>query len=433
MILPHSLNVATPELAADSQYNILNYLGGAGPYFQYPGFGISPLPPPTCEVTLVYYIGRHGERYPTRSSGTKYNETITELKLQNLNGSLEFINEYEYFVTDPENYGEETTPENSVSIYNGQASAMRNGINFRERYGHLYDNDEIFPVFTSNSKRVHDSSINFMRGFMGSDYSPDKVKINIISEDAEMGANSLTPRNGCDNFVAAKDNAPEYPHTEYFDKMRKRLQKENPNLNITNDQLDTLFDICAYEINVRQSSPFCNIFTNDELVSSEMKQDFTLYNEVGKGNNYSVAAGSPYMKSLVKLLDQDSKQKIWISFTHDHDLVTFYSSIGLFQDKIHGFDRTFKQSVIVPQSTRVIIEKYKCNNQSYIRVNVNDAVIPLNCKYGPGFACTIEEFKHNLQDVLNIDYNEECGSNNPGELNFYWDYKTHNYLAPLEE
>ena len=52
--------------------------------------------------------------------------------------------------------------------------------------------------FSSNSGRCYQTSRYFARGFLGDDFKEGKtVKFNIISEDADVGANSLTPRSAC--------------------------------------------------------------------------------------------------------------------------------------------------------------------------------------------------------------------------------------------
>ncbi|WEJ93686.1 acid phosphatase pho5 [Yamadazyma tenuis] len=437
LILPHHPNVATPELAASEQYNLLNFLGGSGPYFQYSGYGISPLAPPQCQVDQAYLIGRHGERFPTGNSGIEYNSTIHHLKGQSLNGTLEFLTQYEFFVTDSNNFDQEVTLNNSDSIYSGSLSAHRDGESFRRIYGHLYDPSTIFPVFSTNSRRCYDTSVNFIKGFMGDEYNTRKVKFNIMGEDSSTGANSLTPRQGCLGFQQAKI-AKYKQYTRHFAQIRTRLQVENPTLNISDTQIGNLFDACAYEINVKGHSQLCGIFTNNELVSNEYNKDVSLYHEVGAGNRFSQAAGSPLVRSLLQLLhDKSNPQKLWISFTHDYDLVTLYTALSLFTDHLDAkeiqFDRQFTKSHIIPQSTRLIVERLACGGNTYVRIILNDSVLPMRCKYGPGFSCSLQEVSAMLEPVVSMEYNDQCDNRDlqRAELTFYWDYDEVEYNAPL--
>lgn len=437
LILPHVSIVHTPELEAKEQYNILHYLGGSGPYFQYPGHGISPNLPPDCELEQVYLIGRHGERFPTSSAGVRFEGTLKKLKLRKLQGSLEFFNTYDYFVTDKTLYDQEVTTSNSDSIFNGEDSALRNGQSFREKYDELYSNQEELVVFTSNSRRCHDTSVNFMKGLMGKEYDPDKIKYNIIDEDAKMGANSLTPRTGCKKFMESNVSLDLYNITSHLEDLKIRLTKENPGLDLNNQDLDNLFEMCAYEVNVKGYSPICGIFRNDELIMNEYKQDLRLYHQIGYGNEMSKSLGSVFSRALIKLFKEGSgsSNKIWLNFTHDYDIINFYAGLSLFKEELGKqikFDREFKKSFIIPQSTRLIIEQFKYRSESYIRLIINDAVVPLSCKFGPGYSCKMKEFVEILTKNSQINYNQECGnSDGPNEITFYWDYLTRDYSAPL--
>ncbi|CAI4265580.1 CFF_collapsed_G0002810.mRNA.1.CDS.1 [Saccharomyces cerevisiae] len=51
-----------------TQKYIFPFLGGAGPYYSFPGdYGISRDLPEGCEMKQLQMVGRHGERYPTVS------------------------------------------------------------------------------------------------------------------------------------------------------------------------------------------------------------------------------------------------------------------------------------------------------------------------------------------------------------------------------
>ncbi|EHN02007.1 Pho12p [Saccharomyces cerevisiae x Saccharomyces kudriavzevii VIN7] len=103
-----------------TQKDIFPFLGGAGPYYSFPGdYGISRDLPEGCEMKQVQMLGRHGERYPTASKA----KTImaTWYKLSNytgqFNGSLSFLNDdYEFFIQNSSNLEMETTLANTVDV-----------------------------------------------------------------------------------------------------------------------------------------------------------------------------------------------------------------------------------------------------------------------------------------------------------------------------
>lgn len=436
-------DVAVPEQASVDNYNVIKYLGGAAPYIQHNGFGISSEIPQQCTLDQAHLISRHGERYPSKGLGKKFEKIYAKFQAYNqtYKGDLSFLNDYEYFVHNKEYYEKETDPKNSEGTYAGTTNALRHGAYFRARYESLFNSNETLPIFTSNSGRVHLTSKYFARGFLGDDYADDKVKYNIITEDGSQGANSLTPYAGCKDYnqSAFDYKVDEYDQT-YLKTILKRFQSENPGLNLTSDDVYQLFSWCAFEINVNGTSPFCNLFTTEEYVKYSYNQDLTYFYEHGPGNNLTATIGAPFLNATLQLLKDDkASNKIWLSFTHDTDIEKYHSALGLLEpssdlptDHI-PFPNPYVHSSIVPQGARLYSEKYTCGNESYVRFLVNDAVYPLqHCQDGPGFSCSLSGFEDYVNQRLNgKNYLEQCGSHGvPGDVTFFWDYTTTNYTAP---
>lgn len=436
-------DVATPQQAATAQYNIINFLGGSAPYIQHPGFGISPDVPPQCTLEQVHLFSRHGERYPSSGSGKSFEKIMAKFANYNESfaGELAFLNDYTYFVSDKDYYEKETTPFNSKGPYAGTTDAMRHGMSFRTKYQSLFNaTEEDLLVFTSNSGRVHKTAQYFARGFMGEEYSDDSVKFYVINEDASMGANSMTPRDGCvaydenaNNDIVAKFN------TSYLSTAQARILKGNEKLNLTTADVKNLFSWCAFELNVRGASPFCDLFTNDEFIRYAYATDLSNYYSNGPGNNLTATIGSPYLNATLKfLLEEDPEYKVLLTFSHDTDLEMFHSALGLLEpssdlptDHI-PFPNPYVHSQIVPQGARLYTEKYSCDGISYVRYIVNDAVYPIQkCQSGPGFACELSEFESYINKRLEgKDYKTQCNVTDvPTELTFFWDYATSNYTA----
>ncbi|RCK59666.1 Acid phosphatase PHO11 [Candida viswanathii] len=440
-------DVATPQQGSVQSYNILNFLGGAAPYIQRQGYGISTDIPQGCTIEQVQLFSRHGERYPTSNKGKTF-ETIYE-KLKDYNetfkGELAFLNDgYTYFVEDKYWYNKETSPKNSKGPYAGTDNALRHGAAFRSKYGSLYDENSTLPVFSSNSGRCYETSRYFARGFLGDDFEEGKtVKFSILAEDEDSGLNSLTPRHSCPNYNSLiNDEMVKKYNTSYLDDIADRLEKLNPGLNLTSSEVNNLFEWCSYEINVRGSSQFCNIFTNEEYIRNSYANDLDNYYSNGAGNNFTRIAGSPLLKASLELLkDENNSNQIWLSFSHDTDLEIFHSALGLLEpaedlptDYI-PFPNPYVHSSIVPQGARIYTEKYLCNDESYVRYIINDAVVPIpKCATGPGFSCKLDDFENYVNDRIgDVDFVEQCGVNTtyPTELTFYWDYLNTTYDAPL--
>lgn len=428
-------DVATPDQAAVEQYNIIYKLSGSAPYIQHPGFGISTDIPAGCTIEQAHVISRHGERFPTKGSGQAFRLVYDKLRSTGeLHGDLAFLNDHEYFVTDESWYEKETSATNSEGTYAGLTNLERHGSAFRTRYNDIFDGKLV--VFTTNSGRVHQSAQAFARGFLGPENDGD-ARFVVLSEDGSLGANSLTPRYGCDAFDdQANRNIIEEYDMSFLDAVVDRWKVDNPQLTVKAADVQHLFEYCAFEINVSGTLPICNLFTNEEYVRWAYLKDVEGYYSNGPGHNLTATIGAPFLDASLKLLQSDATG-IWPSFTHDTDIEIYYSALGLLAtaplptDRIL-FPNVYNHAVFVPQAARLYTEKYSCDNHHYVRFIVNDAVYPLaECQNGPGFSCSLPDYETYVNTRLdNLDYAAQCRANGPSHVTFFWDYSENAYLVP---
>ncbi|ODV82206.1 putative acid phosphatase precursor [Suhomyces tanzawaensis NRRL Y-17324] len=437
-------SLASPQQASVEQYNILRYLGGAGPYIQRQGYGISTDVPEQCTLEQVQLLSRHGERYPSNSVGKKLEAIYKKFKSYNgtFTGDFGFLNDYTYFVDNSDLYEKETSPKNSDSNFAGTTDALKHGAAFRRKYGSLFNENETFPVFSSNSGRCFQTGVFFTRGFFGDDYEDDKVTYVVVDEDKKMGANSLTPRAACASYNDTSSSEVKKLDTTYLKNIITRFQKFAPGLNLTQGDVSNLFQWCAYELNVRGSSPFCDLFSNEEFIQYSYGTDVSNYYANGAGNNLTAVIGSTLLNaSLTLLKDNSSSNKVWLSFTHDTDLEIFHSALGLLEPKEDlptdyiPFPYPYLHSSIVPQGARIYTEKYKCGQSSYVRYIINDAVVPIpKCSSGPGFSCEFSAYEDYIKERIgNINFAQQCdlAEGAPSTVEFYWNYNQEHYNASL--
>lgn len=215
------------------------------------------------------------------------------------------------------------------------------------------------------------------------------------------------------------------------------MVKDHPGIDLKVDDIDNLFNLCAFEINYQGYLKFCDIFTQDEFISHGYQSDLGYYYSSGPGGKLTREIGSIQLRASLKLLKEDNPNKIWLSFTHDTDIEMFHSALGLFDtirplpaDRVEVRD-VYRHTDVVPMGGRTVIEKYSCDDgNEYVRFLVNDAVIPISsCSNGPGFACKLSDFESYVEERLEDVKIENCDNDgkSPNELTFYWDYKEHIY------
>lgn len=142
-------------------YSPLKHVGGFGPYSNRRSYGIGRDPPAGCQVDQVHMIRRHGARYPVGDDIENMLETLNKMKsqVQTFKDDLAFLNNWEFYVPDLGLAGLETYS----GPYNGLLTAYMNGVDYRVRYGHLWNASDpaMVPMWSSGSQRVLQTARKF--------------------------------------------------------------------------------------------------------------------------------------------------------------------------------------------------------------------------------------------------------------------------------
>ncbi|KAJ5742705.1 uncharacterized protein N7511_011106 [Penicillium nucicola] len=422
---PHQSALPSAIQTSENKWNILHHLGGNGPWIKniHHGVASSLETPEGCSIDQVHLVctvadsivkklSRHGERYPTQSVGNRHLKFLRRVHDTGypLNGSLAFIQNWTYLTDDPENdFGELTR----TGPFAGTLSSFTTGVRFRTRYEHLIPKYIQTRLWASDSGRVIETARHFASGFFGLDWeTSDKAELQIIPETFERGADTLTPGDTCYNYlediIYGHDNGQEMLarfQKSYTPGIANRLIHEgNFGLKgLSSTEIYAMQEMCGFEIMVRGSSPWCEVFTKQEWEHFEYARDLIHYYRAGPGNPYSGAMGWLWLNATTELLrDGPDAGSLFFSFVHDGDIAPLITTLGVLgSDKEHlptthvVADRMWRISSILPMGARVTLERMSCsgNDEPYVRVNINDGIMPLPlCKSGPGEACPLTSF-----------------------------------------
>jgi acid phosphatase len=152
----------------------------------------------------------------------------------------------------------------------------------------------------------------FASGFFGLSWeSREHAQLQIIPEEFDRGADTLTPGDTCLNYlqdtIRGHDNGIEmlarFQNT-YIPAIAERLLNEgNSGLKmLSNVEVYSMQEMCGFEIMVRGSSPWCEVFTEQDWDNFEYARDIFLYYRAGPGNPYAGAMGWLWLNATVGLL-----------------------------------------------------------------------------------------------------------------------------------
>ncbi|KAG0677797.1 acid phosphatase pho5 [Pichia californica] len=427
---------------ATDQQNILRHLGGTGPFVEAVGWGIPTETPYQCTIDQAHLFMRHGERYATKGSDKGLRTLYNRLKntAQNITavGPLSFVGDESFTFFEEASWHDQET---YYGPYAGTGDLFHMGNILRERYAHLVNSSKTLPIFTAGQKRVFDSAVNFANGFTFNQYAQNYTMV-VLPENQDSGLNSLTNTNSCPNFDGDYEGAYANQTLQYSTIEAARLNALSPGFNITAADVYNMCGYCAFELDVRGSSPFCDALSQDAMIGFGYDKDISTYYSDGPGYNMSFVSGSAYANATLALLkDNKTEENTYFSFSHDNDLLRYVTFLGFFD--IDGdlpvdhvdFYKFYSVSEIIPMGGRLITERLSCYNETskeddkFVRFLLNDQVIPFpNCSSGPGYSCPLDSYAEIIESQL-LDFPELCAQNTSTPLytSFYWDWESGKY------
>jgi acid phosphatase len=199
--------------------------------------------------------------------------------------------------------------------YAGTLTAFTTGTRLRTRYQDLLSlaksQRPTVTFWASDSPRVIDTARHFASGFFGLNWQDKAARLEVISEASELGADTLTPGDTCILFRKDVDEGHDKGYVKlkkfqktYMPSIRDRLEIENPGTDFSNDDIYAMQELCGFEITVRGSSQWCDVFTRDDFLAFEYARDVLHYYRAGPGTPYSEGMGWLWLNATTNLMLQ---------------------------------------------------------------------------------------------------------------------------------
>jgi hypothetical protein len=218
------------------------------------------------------------------------------------------------------------------------------------RYPDLYNDGEPFLVWANNYTRVLQTAQMFVRGFLGPFASTYGSVISVTAKGfPEAVGDSLAPSDMCPNFVDTQGADQQAIWTAIFvPPIKKRLQAMiMGNLTLTDADILQIPYLCGFESQITgRLSPWCDVFTDDELKSYEYHNDLRYYYGIGPGTDLNSKMMTPFVNQLVSLLAQGPNitgtsangtsfavPKLLMAFMNDGQLNEIADVIGVFDEQ----------------------------------------------------------------------------------------------------
>ncbi|XP_049873023.1 multiple inositol polyphosphate phosphatase 1-like [Pectinophora gossypiella] len=374
-----------------------------------------------CEAVSLWSIHRHGNRNPG-SSVTAAVKVIAGLKDQivqafDQGSSLLCATDIDEFRKWTWNETLETTPSYLTGV--GYEELYGIGSRIRAAYPELLNGStEDYYFRPTNYQRTITSAMGFVHGL--TDGTSLKVAIDeprdvddVIQPYANCQKYQETVRDApiLDKVVAELESSPDYAAIRHAVQKRLGIAYQ-----ITTEDVFSIYELCRFyrSWDEKKQSPWCSMFTNEELVILDYRDDLRHYYRNGYGSWVNSRLGEQPLRDLYQKLSaatQGQGQKIVSYFSHDAMMEMVYCALQLFNDRepLRGDnrnpDRLWRTSYIGAMAINMITVLNRCQEsgtEAYrVQIFVGEKVTEL-C---PVEGCSWEEFEHMFKQFNDTNLN----------------------------
>lgn len=378
-----------------------------------------------CKLKQVHLLYRHGARYPTdgpHKGPAAFGQRLADVQQSQharVHGELAFLKNWTYQLG------------TALLVNQGGHDMFQAGSQAYYQYAALLGN--VRPVIrTTSQRRMLDSARYWSLGFFGLD-AADKVDLEVL-EEAKHKNSTLSPKYTCKNarkkkFKFGRQLAATWKAT-YLPPITARFQSLTDNWTWTDEDVYAMMSLCAFETVGLGVSRFCPLFTKREWEAFQYTSDLYFQGDHGFMSPQGKAQGIGWVSELAARLKQEPwtgpvtsqnttldtndtyfpvHQPIYVDFTHDTVLVGVLTALNLTQFA-NDFDATkpdptrlFRTSHVTPFASRFVFEVSECGAESWVRLKINEAIVPLNvdqgCEPRPDGLCRLKAFLQHLDNA----------------------------------
>ncbi|CAL1678426.1 unnamed protein product [Lasius platythorax] len=343
---------------------------------------------PNCRPVQIWMLAAHGTRCPTVNE-IKEIVALTDFKEQIVNNhetrgeghmcnrDLENLRKWQ-----PDDYltprrAEVLTPQ---GVEDMKLLARRLQSNFPELL--LPNSNNITPAnYKFRATEARDSMASFMEGLFGS-------RTAVLPEDSSLNDTLLTAYKTC-GVWEDKEHEQSHEDTERskfdagseFQNLLKNVSRRLGFLySISTETIDAMYDACRYEKawTVTKLSPWCAVFSKEELRILEYREDLDYYYKAGYGREINTRLGCPLLHDMMQHFwnianDQTSGEPAGIFYFSDVvSLQNLLTAMGINDDstQLTSYNykdmarRQWRTSLISSYAANLIAVFYKCNDNN---------------------------------------------------------------------
>uniref|UniRef100_A0A6P7FWI8 Multiple inositol polyphosphate phosphatase 1 n=1 Tax=Diabrotica virgifera virgifera TaxID=50390 RepID=A0A6P7FWI8_DIAVI len=293
---------------------------------------------------------------------------------------------------------------------------------FPELFDEVYSNTSYKFKYT-HSQRTLRSAYFFAAGLFGKATAKDVWFPAPLRKDPILRFYKL-----CDKWnVEVKKNPAALREVTIFEngpEMAKLVKEVNKNLalednEVNKDDVLLMYQMCAFETawNKKRKSPWCALFTGENLKVLEYLRDLKYYWQDGYGHELSYKQACPAFRDMSNFLQTKTRfPRVNVYFTHSGTLLKMIAHVGLYKDEEHltaknydtARDRKWRTGLLDTFGTNLAFVAFECGRDTKILTMHQENIVRLPACPNTDL-CSLKTFRdHYFQSLSKCDFGEMC-------------------------
>ncbi|KAI5639130.1 histidine phosphatase superfamily (branch 2) domain-containing protein [Phthorimaea operculella] len=393
--------------------------------------------PQGCEAVSFWSLHRHGNRNPGNSvtenmkfvAGLRdqivaaYDEGRSQLCAQDIDSFRKFV--------------WNATLEEATSELTGVGYEELYDIGTRVKTAYpelLSGTPDDYYFRPTDEQRTITSAIAFVHGLT------DGTNMTLPIDGVREVEDVIRTYEKCDRYQELVKGAPEvtkevedFENSSDYQNIKAAVQQRlGIAYQLTEEDIYSFYESCRFyrSWDVTYRSPWCSVFTDEELVVLDYRDDVRHYYRNGYGSWVNVRLGAPPLKDLLESFEaavQGQGKKVTSYFSHDTMMEMVWCALGLYKDEepLRGAerrdDRLWRSSYMGAKSINLMAVLNRCEesgNQSYrVQLFIGEKpteLCPLEGCTWDRFLEIFQPFRSANLDFCSLDYSTttEPGSDN---------------------
>lgn len=355
-----------------------------------------------CEAQLFWFLSRHGTRNPGTEDMVKLKNELPILR-QAINENhkegrgnlclddLDNLNDWKFHTN---------TSESKYLVREGYKELNGIGERYQDRFPKLLTRpfaNESYTIRYTDSERTAASATEFVKGVFGKEDAA-----NVWYQTPTTPDPLLRFYKTCQKWKEEVKKNPDavmektlFEQTDEFLLMIKSISDRlGFEKSLSLDEIEKLYMMCSFEKAWRPKklSPWCAVFSEDDLEIMEYREDLEYYYEDGYGYEINYKQACPIIKDVHDRFKQHVENvagnpKGVFYFSHSGTLLKVLARLGLFKDSTvmkHSNrksremrNREWRTSLIDSFATNIALVLFKCKQEYYVTTYVQERPVML--------------------------------------------------------